>query len=138
LVVVLDVNVFVSAALSAAGPCAELVRAARDGVIDVVVSPLLLTELREVLQRDRFRSFLTLAEADAYLDELGRICRVEPDPPAGQSVLRDPDDDYLVALASAAEAAWIVSGDADLTSAALDPPAITPRLAVDRLVHGSD
>ncbi len=90
---------FVSAALSANGPSATLIRAAREGRLDIVASPMLLAEVRDVLQRDRFRRFLSLAEVDELLEELGRICRVEEDPAPGQSVLRDPDDDYLVFLA---------------------------------------
>ena len=132
MLVVLDTNVFISAALSAHGPSATLVRAARDSIVEVVVSPKLLVELRDVLRRDRFRRFLSLAEVDELVAEIGRFCRVEPDPAGGQPILRDPDDDYLVYLARETGADAIVSGDADLTSEALDPPALTPRQALER------
>jgi uncharacterized protein len=50
------------------------------------------------------------------------------------SVVRDGDDDYLVALATAARADAIVSGDADLLDHDdLQPPAITARTACERL-----
>lgn len=45
-------------------------------------------------------------------------------------MLRDADDDYLVALARAARAEAIVTGDGDrLEHAGLEPPAITARAA---------
>lgn len=132
LAVVIDTNVFVSAALSAHGPSATLLRATRDGRLDVVVSPLLLAEIRDVLRRQRFRRFLSTAEVDELVDELGRICRVEADPPPGPPVLRDAADDYLVHLARQVQAECIISGDTDLTDESLDPPALTPRQAIDR------
>jgi putative PIN family toxin of toxin-antitoxin system len=91
-VVVIDANVFISAALSAHGPSAILVRAARDGILDVVVSPRLLGEVHDVLGRPHFRRFLTLTEVDELLEEIGRVCRIEPDPDEGPPLLRDPDD----------------------------------------------
>jgi uncharacterized protein len=49
-------------------------------------------------------------------------------------VLRDPTDDFLVALARAASAEAIVSGDADLLDHdGLEPPAIHARAACELL-----
>ncbi|MGZ6692293.1 MAG: putative toxin-antitoxin system toxin component, PIN family, partial [Solirubrobacteraceae bacterium] len=57
-------------------------------------------------------------------------------PPPHPAVCRDPDDDYLVALATAHTASVLVSGDDDLL--AIDPSELeveilTPRRFVDRL-----
>ncbi len=53
------------------------------------------------------------------------------DPPP---LLRDPGDDYIVALAAAHEANTIVTGDRDLLEdEGLQPPAITAREACRRL-----
>ena len=95
---------------------------------------MLFAEVRDVLQRERFRRFLSVAEVDELLEELGRICRLEDDPQPGPSVLRDPNDDYLVFLARHVDAECIISGDADLIDADIDPPAITPRQAVERFL----
>jgi predicted nucleic acid-binding protein len=56
------------------------------------------------------------------------------DPPDPVAVTRDPNDDYLVALAIAAQADALVSGDRDLTDLQ-DPPVsvLTPRTFLDRL-----
>jgi len=85
-----------------------------------------------VLRRPRFRRFVTLEEVDELLQELAALCRLVPDPAPGAAVLRDNKDDYLVFLARAVDADCIVSGDADLTDASLEPPALTPRDAVTR------
>ena len=50
------------------------------------------------------------------------------------AILRDPDDDYLVALARGAGAEAIVSGDRDLLDhPGLEPPAIDARRACELL-----
>jgi len=46
--------------------------------------------------------------------------------------VRDPNDDYLVALAETADAV-IVTGDDDLLAAGIQPPAITPAQLLARL-----
>ena len=84
-----------------------------------------LDELRNVLRRDRFRRFLSLTEVDEPVEELGRLFRIEQDPERGVPELRDPKDDYALFLARAVGADYIVSGDADVTDATLEPPAIT-------------
>lgn len=132
--VVLDVNVFVSAALSGAGPSAQLVAAVRDGRLVAVVSPKLLIELAGVLRRDRFRRYLSLDEVEEYVREVERLCRIAADPEVVPAVLRDPDDDYLVALGHASSAASLVSGDLDLRDAVgIGIEVLTPRQLLDRL-----
>ena len=132
--VVLDVNVFVSAVLSGAGPSAALVAAMRDGRLSAVASSRLLIELRDVLRRDRFRPYLSHEEVDEYVVELEGLCRIVDDPRAVPKVVRDPDDDYLVALASEAATSAIVSGDLDLREAVgLPVEVLTPREALVRL-----
>ncbi len=56
------------------------------------------------------------------------------DPVDPARVLRDPDDDYLLALATSAGAEAIVTGDKDLLEHLdLQPPAITARQAGEQL-----
>ncbi|MGH9155049.1 MAG: hypothetical protein ACRD1K_04195 [Acidimicrobiales bacterium] len=58
-----------------------------------------------VLRRDRFRRYLSFDEVDAYLLEIEVLCRMVDDPDPVPQILQDPDDDYLVALASECGAA---------------------------------
>jgi len=55
---VLDPNVLVSALISPAGPPREIVGAWMQGRFDLVASPALLGELRDVLERPKFRRWL--------------------------------------------------------------------------------
>jgi predicted nucleic acid-binding protein len=56
------------------------------------------------------------------------------DPPPLPGVSPDPDDDYLIALARAADADCIVSGDVHLLGLPdPSPPVFTPREFLERL-----
>jgi uncharacterized protein len=132
--VVLDPGVLVSAVLSRSGAPAEALDAWRDGAFDLIVSPLLLDELEEVLLRPRFSECMSPDQVRAYVDALAVEGVAFDDPDDPPRVTRDRDDDYLFALAIAARADFIVSGDKDLTSVPSPPCAVlTPRAFLDRL-----
>lgn len=100
----------------------------------MIVSTELLGELTEVLARERFRRWFTAEEADAFVVALGLVATSVGDPPAQAGLTSDPDDDYLVALARAAHADYLVSGDRHLTQLPdPDPPVLTPRAFLELL-----
>ncbi len=127
--VVLDANVLVSAAIQA-GSSYRIVSAwLDDNSLDVLVCPALLAEVEDVLGRRRLRKFVPTGLADLYLATLRRIVELVPDPVVVEAETRDPDDDYLVALAREHGADYIVTGDKDLLEwAAQRPPVITPAI----------
>lgn len=76
-----------------------------------------------------------MEDADALVEALKASAELRADPPQRRRQrVRDRNDDYLVALSEAARAA-IVSGDADLLEATLNPPAMTPRELLDILAR---
>ncbi len=124
---VLDPGVLVSALISPTGAPAKLLLAAREGSFDLVLSPLLLAELESVLRREKFRRWVETEAVDAYLDLLRYDGHLAVDPAALPPIrCVDPDDDYLIALASANSAA-LVSGDGHLLDMADKIPVFTPR-----------
>lgn len=132
--VVADTSVLVSAVLARAGPPARIVDRWREGALDLLVSPRLLAELESVLLRPKFRDFVTDVDAREYVDSLARESVLVPDPDHVPPVTPDPADDYVVALAVAAGADLIVSGDAHLTKLESPPVAVlSPRELADRL-----
>lgn len=125
---VLDPNVLVSAAISTAGPPRQIVGAWVDGRFELIASPALLGELRDVLARPKFRRWISTATAADFIGGLADDALVVEDPPALAGLSPDPDDDYLIALARAANADYLVSGDRHLLDLAdPDPPVLTPR-----------
>jgi predicted nucleic acid-binding protein len=109
-------------------------RVVLDHRIETLVCRRLPAELAGVLERPKFRRYATIVEAHAFGAEVARCGRAVPDPAMVPRASRDPDDDYLVALARAAGVRALVSGDRDLTEMAdPDPPILTPAQAVDRL-----
>jgi len=129
---VIDPNVWVSAVINPFGAPARVVEAVTSEELVAVVSQHLLDEVTAVLIRPKFRRWVSVADAVAFVEALGGYADLYPDPDTPAPRVRDPEDDYLVALAEAAEAV-IVTGDADLLDADLNPPAITPRDLLARI-----
>jgi len=123
---VVDVNVLISGALSAKGSPAEILRASRDGQFELIVSELLLAELKRTLAYPKLRQRIAPEKADAFVNWVrddGTIAEDPTSPPPVSS--RDPDDDYLLALAID-RSAYLVTGDQDLLVLSNDLPILTP------------
>lgn len=114
------------------GTPARVVEAVADGAITAVVTQHLLDELVAVLIRPKFRRWISVADAIAFVESLGGHADLRDDPGPPKTKVRDPNDDYLVALAETADAV-IVTGDDDLLAAGIQPPAITPAQLLARL-----
>lgn len=113
--ITVDTNLVVSAFLWGGNP-RRVLDAAHAGVIDLFTSHDLLSELEEVLSRDKFQRRLEAVNSsvgeilDQYkaLAELIEVDEMEP------VVIRDPDDDAVIACALSADSELIISGDKDL------------------------
>jgi putative PIN family toxin of toxin-antitoxin system len=125
--VVIDPGVVVSAMISERGAPGRLLLAWDAGEFELVVSPMLLAELERVLSRPDIHRRITREHAVRVIRALRSGAIEAPDPGEQPSVTRDPKDDYLVALARAAGADFIVSGDRDLLEADVRPAVLTPR-----------
>jgi putative PIN family toxin of toxin-antitoxin system len=102
--------------------------------VEAIICPRLLAEVERALRKPYFRELIEdqeIAEAISIIRDAGVLL---DDPTDSPPILRDPTDDYLVALARAANAKAIVTGDRDLLDHdELDPPAIDARAACQLL-----
>ena len=131
--VVVDTNVLVSAALNPASAPGRVVRAAFMQQFELVVSPRLIEELSAVLRRPKFAGILTANQIVAFVEAIEEVALMMDDPEELARV-RDPNDDYLVALSTASLADALVSGDSDLLDAeGLPTRVLSPRVFVEEL-----
>jgi putative PIN family toxin of toxin-antitoxin system len=118
--------VLVSALITPSGTPAKLLEEVRNGALELIVSPLLLSELEEVLAREKFRRYVDMDAVRDYVSLLRRDAVVAEDP-AEEPPLRsaDPDDDYLIGLAFSQKAV-LVSGDKHLLDLTGGAPILAP------------
>lgn len=129
---VLDPNVLISAVISSRGAPAELLIRWRDGEFELVISAELIDELTRVLNYPKLRALISADDGSSLVELLAKAGSVvTPDGPASVES-RDPDDAYLLALSSTANA-YLVSGDAHLLELRDRIPVESPREFLNRL-----
>jgi putative PIN family toxin of toxin-antitoxin system len=87
------------------------------GGLRLFVSPEVLSEVQDVLNRPEIRTYfpdLSDEIVGAFLERLGRVAEHVRDVPNKFRYSRDQDDEVYINLAIAADAALIVSYDKDL------------------------
>jgi putative PIN family toxin of toxin-antitoxin system len=112
---ILDTNILLSALLSPLGAPAKLLDAWERKVFTLAACEALIAELRDVAGRPFFRARLRASAAEllaAGVRDFSFFCR---DLPSG-STAPDPKDSYLLALAEASEADFLVTGAKELVA----------------------
>jgi putative PIN family toxin of toxin-antitoxin system len=112
---VIDTNILISAALSAQGAPAKLVRLAL-AHHRLVFSQATLSELRTRIYRPKFDRYISLESRERLLHDFNASAFwVDAGEPA--VYCRDRDDDHFIEAALKAQAHYLVSGDKDLLEA---------------------
>lgn len=109
MLVVLDSNVFISALISPDGVPHRIFKAWRAGRFEVVTCPEQLQELRRASHYSKFRLLVPPHIFGALLNHLYRARLLDRFP--SEYAAADPHDSYLLNLAAAAEAHYLVTGD---------------------------
>ncbi len=122
-----------------AGPSYRIVSAWLDEEsLDAVVCPALLAEVEDVLNRPRLRKWVAPGLADLFMTTIRRTSDVVSDPVEIEAETRDPDDDYLIALAREHDVDYIVTGDKDLLEwVAQRPPVLSPAAFEQIMIGGT-
>jgi uncharacterized protein len=126
---VVDPGVFISAFIgNAQGAPSRLVHALLAGEFELIAAPMLFDELTDVLARKKFAAAAAGGRATTYVEILRASATMLDDPDIVEGATRDPDDDYLIALARDAGADMMVSVDKDLlVESSEELPVLNPR-----------
>lgn len=110
--VVLDTNVLLSALISPHGAPDAIYRAWRADKFTLVTSTVQLDEMRRVSRYPKLKAMLPPHRVGAMLNNMQRAVVLDhlPNLPDGVA-LNDPDDAFLFAMALAAQANFLVTGD---------------------------
>jgi putative PIN family toxin of toxin-antitoxin system len=107
---ILDTNILVSALISEHGAPAQLLNAWTDKVFILVTSTTQIAEFTAVTRRPVVRPLLTPSTVGRFITDLHRFATVlDQLPTVGRS--RDPNDNFLLAMAEAGAADYLVTGD---------------------------
>jgi len=107
---VVDTNILISALLMEASLSAHLIVLWRQGRFDLLTSAEQLNELMRVTRYPKIRERLAPALAGRLINELRNIAVVLKNLPT-VTVCQDPYDNYLLAMAVAGTADFLVTGD---------------------------
>jgi putative PIN family toxin of toxin-antitoxin system len=114
--VVIDTNIWISALINGQGAPARLLQTVRDRRIQLILSGPLVSEVDQVVQRQRIRRRIALDDR-AIQDFLGtaRERAIIVNIGGDLRVCRDPKDDIVIETAIEGGARYVVSRDEDLT-----------------------
>jgi uncharacterized protein len=112
--VVFDCNLFLQAAISSLGPAFACMNLVDQGSIRLLVSPEVLSEARDVLNRPKLtQKFATLApeRVGQFLANIEAKAVLVNDVPRAVELPHDPKDEPYINLAVASGAQYLVSRD---------------------------
>lgn len=115
--VVLDANVLISALITPQGAMAQVLADWRLGAFELVLSPVILTEIERVVRYPRIQEKYSLPDDKilAFISSLSdQVIMIEPQERL-DVVADDPDDNKYTECAVEGRAEIIVSGDRHLT-----------------------
>ena len=110
--VVLETNVLLSALISTHGAPDSIYRAWRASRFELVTSAAQLDELRRVSRYPKLKAILPPHRIGTMVNNMQLAIVLETLPELLDDIeLNDPNDSFLIAMAQAEEADWLVTGD---------------------------
>lgn len=110
--VILDTNVLLGVLISPHGPPDVIYRAWRAAKFDLVTSTAQLDELRRASRYPKLKTILPAHRVGTMVNNMQRAIVLGALPPLPDGMdLNDPNDAFLLAMALASEAGYLVTGD---------------------------
>ncbi len=110
--VILDTNVLLSAMISPYGAPDVIYRAWKAGHFDLVTAKVQLDEIRRASRYPKLKALIQPAKIGTMLNNLQRTLVLDSlDINRFSSQVSDPNDAFLLALASASSADYLITGD---------------------------
>lgn len=110
--VILDTNVLLSALISPHGAPDTIYREWREARFHLVTSDIQLDELRRASRYAKFKGILQPRHVGEMVNNMNRAVVIGRLPPLPGGVeVNDPNDAFLLAMALAGEADYLVTGD---------------------------
>jgi uncharacterized protein len=107
-IIILDTNIWISYLLSRKFHI--LTKIILSNKLDIVTCSNLINEIREVLQREKFRRYISKKDIEEAIKIHIKLCRfIEVE--TGTAYLTDKKDNFLIDLYQAASATLLVTGD---------------------------
>lgn len=117
--IVLDANIFVSAAITPSGACGKILQSvlANPDEFELILTQQIIDETVATLSKPRVVRYLkhNTSNSRMWMEDIASISTMVPDIPISLDECRDPDDVVYLAAADIAKARFIISGDKDLT-----------------------
>jgi putative PIN family toxin of toxin-antitoxin system len=110
--VILDTNVLLGALISPHGAPDLIYRAWRAAKFELVTSTTQLDELRRASRYPKLKNILPAHRVGTMVNNMQRALVLDVLPPlSAKQDLQDPNDAFLLAMAQASEANYLVTGD---------------------------
>ena len=110
--VILDTNVLLAALISPHGAPDLIYRAWRAAKFELVTSTTQLDELRRASRYPKLKNILPAHRVGTMVNNMQRALVLDVLPPfSAKQDLQDPNDAFLLAMAQASEANYLVTGD---------------------------
>lgn len=114
--VVLDTNVLASATIVKEGHSGQILQAWQRGEIELIISPQILEEVKDVLLRPRIRKqqWMTEQEVEVLLQAIEQVATHVRGSLDVNVIEKDPEDNKFLAAAKEGKAQYVISGDRHL------------------------
>jgi len=114
--IVIDTNILVSAILTPKGNPAKILKLVLEGKLNLIISPAILEETRQVLRYPRLvklmkKNKITMKEVYDFLDKMSNVAVITPGQLDIDAISDDPADNKILVCSLEGEAEYIISGD---------------------------